>query len=257
MNQSYPTATVPATPDYVLSVIQDEHRQTCEYDEGTDPQAILSYDTTVSEWRDASDLVGWWQLGRALNIRWDIRCSAAEWHAVLVPAGKRTLRDVCNLIAPRAVQPVIRPATVLGRECAAAGAFLTVRALLRDAGAAADEIAPSTILAPYTRDYAYVFLGAVSRLAPGVLPPIRIQSAYADAVYSGGCFLILLSIVFLALGLAGLWVFTLVGVPLFVFSHLLMWFAGQVTPDSVEFGELRTFRDLATLLADRSMGEPA
>ncbi|MFO0898963.1 MAG: hypothetical protein U0836_16185 [Pirellulales bacterium] len=248
MEANYPMATLPATPDYVLSVIQDGHRQACEYDSGTDPWAVLSYDTTVSEWRYVCDLVSWRSLGRALNDMWGIRCSDAEWRAVLEPARQRTVRDVCNLIAGRAVRPAIQPATVLGKKCAAAGAFLTVRSLLGKAGASADAIAPSTELAPYTRQHLDVFLGGVSRLAPGVLPPVKIQKP----VYDAGVTVIVLGMTCLIVGFAGLYVFTIAGVLLFTVGFALTWFAARRTPLSVEFGELRTFRDLAILLADGS-----
>ncbi len=252
MEVVYPTVALPATADYVLSVIQDEHRQGCQWDPEADPEAVLSYDSTVSEWRDACDLVSWRSLGGALNDMWGIRCSDAEWRAVLEPARRRTLRDVCGLIAERAVQPRIRPATVLGQECYPAGAFLTVRSLLHTAGASADGIAPSTALAPYTRQHLDVFLGPVSRLAPGVLPLVKIHEPIDVAAAVGFVVAAAAGVACLVAGtMTDLWPLTLVGAALFVLS----WAVGRVTSDyspaSVEFGDLQTFRDLALLMAER------
>lgn len=58
----YPTIDEPATPDYVLAVLRDMHRQQCQHDPEADPSAVLSFDTTVTEWRAACDLLGWRQL---------------------------------------------------------------------------------------------------------------------------------------------------------------------------------------------------
>jgi hypothetical protein len=137
MDVRYPTIAKPATPEYVLAVIRDMHRQQCQYDPEADPSSVLSFDTTVAEWRDACDLLGWRKLGRAYNQLWGISCSDAEWRAVLEPARQGRLADVCRLIASRAVRPLIRPSRLSGTGCVPAGAFLTIRSLLHEAGAAA------------------------------------------------------------------------------------------------------------------------
>ncbi len=141
MDVRYPTIDEPATPEYVLTVLRDMHRQQCQHDPEADPGAVPSFDTTVAEWRDACDLLGWRQLGHAYNQVWGIACSDDEWRAVLEPARQRRLADVCQLLAARAARPVIRPSRLLGNTCAPAGAFLTIRSLVHEAGAPAGEIA--------------------------------------------------------------------------------------------------------------------
>jgi hypothetical protein len=250
----YSTIDDPATPEYVLAVIRDEHRQQCQHDPEADPAAVLTFDTTVGEWRDACDLLAWRELGRGYNQLWGIVCSNAEWHAVLEPADQRRLRDVCRLVAGRAVRPRIRPSRLLGSTCATAGAFLTIRSLLHGAGAPAGEISPSTPLAPYTRRFAEVFLGSVSRLAPGVLPPVRIRTP----VYDVADRVLLVSLVCLVVGgCGGAHLLTGLGAVLFASGYALNWYAARcLLPASVEFGELRTFRDLAIVLAEASLAEP-
>ena len=114
MDVRYPTVDKPATSDYVLAVLRDIHRQQWQHDPEADPRAVLSFDTTVAEWRDACDLLGWQELGRALNEWWGITCSDSEWCAVLEPAGQRRLADVCQLLAGRVARPVIRPSRAGG-----------------------------------------------------------------------------------------------------------------------------------------------
>ena len=99
MNVSYPTIDEPASPEYVLSVMQDDYRQQCQYDPEAQPDVELTFKTTVAEWRNTCDLVATRELGRAENQLWGIRLADNEWRAVLEPAKERTLADVCELIA--------------------------------------------------------------------------------------------------------------------------------------------------------------
>ena len=99
MDVLYPTIDQPATPEYALAVLRDMHRQQCQHDPEADAHAVLSFDTTVAEWRDACDLLGWRELGLAYNQIWGIACRDHEWHAVLEPPRFRRLAEVCQLIA--------------------------------------------------------------------------------------------------------------------------------------------------------------
>jgi hypothetical protein len=146
MGSCYPTEAKSATLEYFLSVIRDEHRQQCRYDPEADIAADLTFDSTVAEWRDACDLLPTFQLGRALNVLWNIHCSDEQWRHVLESARARRLSDVCRLIASRAQRSIARPARLLGRSCYEVGVFLTIRSMLVDAGADAQSIAPSAPL---------------------------------------------------------------------------------------------------------------
>jgi hypothetical protein len=109
-----------------------------------------------------------------------------------------------------------------------------------------DEIAPSTPLAPYTRQYCALFLGPISRLAPGALPPVRIsQPIYYACLLSFlvGLFCLVFGGFFRAYFIA------MGGLLLAVTGYVGSWFAARITPASVRFGELRTFRDLAVVIA--------
>jgi len=246
MNDLYPASSVAATPEYVLSVIRDMHRQVGAIDPDIDTSEDLSFDTTVAEWRDACDLVGWKSLAEAYNQFWIINCSQEQWKAVLLPDNERRLRDVCQLVARHATRQMIRPVSLLGCTCCKAGAFLTVRSILSEAGANASEIAPSTLLAPYTRRYFEQFLGPISKLAPGALPPVR----YRKPIYGAAVLGILLGMLWLVIGIySELLLFTIIGALLLVFCYVMTWVASYILlPSTVTFGELRTFRDLAEVI---------
>jgi len=248
MDWHFPPQIVPATAEYALSVIVDQHRQQCQFDPEVDPGAVLTFDTTVAQWRKACDLVNWSALGRALNDGWAIHCTDQQWESVLKPPRQRKLRDVCNLIAAHANREAIRPITLFGKPCVTAGAFLTVRRLLRDVGAEVSDIAPSTPLAPFLRRYVEVFLGPISRLAPGALPPVKIHAPLYHAAVLG------FFVSWLILLVGGLLSSrfpqaALLGVLAAGIFYALIWIAAKSRPPSVEFGNLMTFRDLASLLA--------
>ncbi len=99
-----------------------------------------------------------------------------------------------------------------------------------------------------------MFLGPVSRLAPGALPPVRIRTPVYDAAIWG----ILVALVCLLVGAcSGMHLLAAFGVVLVPSVYAFTWYAARcLLPASVEFGELRTFRDLAIVVAEGSPAEP-
>lgn len=250
MNSNFATDSAPANGEYVLSVIQAWHRQACAVDEG-DPDIDLTFETTVATWRDAADLYDWRRLARAMNNEWNIDRSLDEWRSVLEPAKTRTLRDVCGFIARHAMVSKIRPASLFGSQCLAAGAFLTVRSLLRDAGADVHRIAPSTLLHDYTRRYTDVFFGPITKLAPGALPDAKVKHPLYDlAIWATVLALLLLLI---AAFVRSPW-FMIVAAATCVVSYAATWVVAKCAlPKKVSFGELKTFGDLAKALEENSV----
>jgi hypothetical protein len=253
MDSYYPTIDKPATPEYVLSVFIDQHRQLSELDDMVDKTAVLTFDTTIAELRAACDLVDWLQVGRALNAQWGFRYSDEEWFFVLEPAKQRTLRGLCEFIARGARRIQIRPLTVLGKPCATAGAFMTIRSLLRDAGANVGEISPSTPLAGYARRYAKTFLGPISRLAPNVIPPVKARAGLwglHEWCAGLGFLMLLVGLPLVVVGVSWFGWIALIGIVLMIANYPVAWITHRFTlPSSVEFGELKTFGDLARVIA--------
>jgi hypothetical protein len=99
-----------------------------------------------------------------------------------------------------------------------------------------------------------LFLGPISRLAPGALPLVQIRTPIEDAAAWGmaagfGCLIAAACSGWLVLALAGGLIFA---------ASLLVSLAGTryMLFASVQFGELQTFRDLAIVLAnERPDGE--
>jgi hypothetical protein len=242
-------AEEPATPEYVLAVLRDEHHQEFKCDQGSRLDAELNFDTTVREWLDEYDFFGWRDLAAVLSREWSIDCSDAGWRGVLKPTRSRKLSDVCDFIARRAMRPRIRSAGFLGAQCVAAGAFLTVRSLLARAGEDADAIAPSTPLAEYARRRSHLFLGPISRLSPGSLPLVRIEPG---CIYRWALWAQLPGVIGLVVGsFADLPLLTIGGAAVLVPAWLTSWLAAAyLLPRKVELTGLKTFRDLAVAIAN-------
>lgn len=238
MQIDYPTTDVPATPEYVLAVLQDLSRY-------KNPKLQLTDATTIAEWRDACDLSDWQGLSQGMNEGWDIQCDESQWRAVLEPADQRRLSDVCNLIAHHAMRPTIRPLTLAGSTSTAAGAFLTIRSFMHGAGVPVDEIAPSTPLSPYFRLCVSKLTTMLLRLAPGTLPKVEVQYRWyknANRGYLVGLLIVVLGMIVGSSVLAYLGGF---------YCLVINWYIAEVgvLPSTVTLGELVTFRDLAMAIS--------
>jgi len=240
------------------------YRLYAEFEYERDFAADWTFETTVAERRDASDLLGWRGLGRGLDEFWGIGKSDESWYRVLEPANRRTLRDVCEFIAPRIRVPRVRPASVFGRECLAAGVFLSIRSMLKKAGANTDDLAPSTPLAEYTRQYLEVFFNPVAHRCPNALPA-AIGKRRLDGLMVAG-FLLVLGGGALALGTILVSDFFHVDSPFVAIGGVRL--AGILLPalwifswfnstKSAAFGELQSFRNMSEVIASHIAREAA
>ncbi|WP_417391697.1 hypothetical protein [Gimesia sp.] len=252
MESTHGVIEVSATPEYVLSVFQDQQRLYFLLDYDEHPREVLSFESTIEEWRSQMDLVGWRALGRAENKFWKMNLSDQEWRQVLKPEREKTLRGVCALIAQHASTPVIREVIFFGKPCRPASVFLTIRALLQEAGADVSEIAPSTLLVDYTSKYSGDFLWTISRLAPGTMPEPRIEN---QGLYQAADLCLLwtigASLFFLFFISICVWVL-IVPACLFLIFLSLRWKYERQGGRKLQLGTLKTFRDLSELIAQRA-----
>ncbi|WP_417384028.1 hypothetical protein [Gimesia sp.] len=245
----------PVTAEYVLSVFQDQHRQIFLLEHDMLPREELTMETTVEEWQWQCDYLEWRPLGRAWNDAWGIALTDEEWRAVLRPERKKRLGGVCELIARHASAPVLREETFFGKPCRSASVFLTIRALLQEAGADVSEIAPSTPLIPYTNQFASTFRWNIANLAPGAMPGAKIMNwdhyrgADISLLWMTGTLPFALMF---SLGSRSLWPLLFPG----GFLLLFLLFRAELHRRGgrqLQFGNLRTFRDLSELIATRAM----
>ena len=246
--------TIPAAPAFVLEVLRANHRHQCSIDPEAEPDVELSFETTVAAWRGACDLLGTTKLAEALNNEWDLTISAAAWKAALEPPDKRTLRDVCDLIACQASRTEVASVGHFGTSSRSAGAFLAVRSLLLRAGANPTTVKPSLPIAEAARRFPDVFLGPISTLAPGRLPTVTVRTPAFDAALAmlGAGLLGLLALLVAGwLGFTrGRTEFGAIFAVLAGVGYVGTWVAARlVGPSEVRFSTITTFRDLAEAIA--------
>jgi hypothetical protein len=238
-----------STPDDVLAILQDEHRHQCQYDPGADPEAALTFDSSIEDWRIACDLVEWRQLAVALNSQWDLTVPLMEWKEILTPPRVRKLRGVCEVLSTSSRPKKLVIPLVFGTPCPSVGVFFAVREFLERDGADVSQLAPSTLISKYSIEHFRVFEQDISQLAPGVLPSIKILNPEYERA-SGLLLLAMLSFfcsILVSFWLSFLWIPFLIVLLLSVawIDHV----ARHSRPTSVTFGELRTIRDLCRSLA--------
>lgn len=175
MNLHYPVREETATPEYILALLVGDHRLRVGLDPEADSDTKLSFETTVAEWRAACDLVGWKKLWPGLNTLFGTTLSEGQWQEILEPADTKTLRGLCEFLAKHVKRWRVIPARLAGRECFPAGAFLTVRSILAEAGLDTERIKPSTSLASLLRADPEVLTWKLGRVAAGILPPATIE----------------------------------------------------------------------------------
>jgi hypothetical protein len=241
MNANHPAQEFPATPEYILAVIKDSHRQQCQFDPEAELDVLLTFDSTVQEWRAACDLLGWRKLAKAMNKWFKTDFSDEQWKAVLEPAGQKKLRGVCELVATGVKRPEIK---TFG-HCESAGIFLTIRSMLISAGAQ-EHIKPSTQIAPFCRDYTEAFLDQITKLEPGALPPVKIHTPF----YHGSCLAILFGFVICGIGSFISPLVVVFGVCITAFAYIAAFVAAGSRPAKVKFGSIETFRDLTMTIAN-------
>ncbi len=248
------------TPQEVLDVLA-EIREAEIAAEDTDDSGPLRFETTIRNWDNASGndwMVSWPHgLGSWLNDVFGTDFTRAEWRSLLRHSRTRTLRDLCEFIAPRTRVPEAGPCALFGRSCREAGVFLAIRSLLRSADVGVDHLAPSTPLKHFAVDGFPRIWAVATRRWPGIIrlacPQRRGEAGHilaAITMFIGTVVLGVLTVDRLWYGMAALGSFA---------AFISIWIHSvrrQATPAEVYFAvEIYTFADLARKLF-RDAGVP-
>lgn len=255
MTADYPTATVPATPEYVLEVLRESVRLQVGWD--------VTFDSPVAELLCAYNDLAWPSVGLlvgCMNATFGVEIPTREWEQEFHRIRGQTVRDVCEFLVPRLTRPVIRPWRYVGGECRPAGVFLTMRTILAGRGVDPDALTPSSpLLSVPFRDLDYLF-GRLSLIAPGRVPPPR-QRGSLLGYHFLGCVSVSWLLFGTMLGCIVLGLAASSGLPLGVAIGSVMLLTGIACgwvlhriqrPPFVrtEWGGFRTFRDLAYAFAE-------
>lgn len=155
------------TPTDILNILIEQHRISSKLDFEADPDAILTFDSTINYWRNAGDLLPWKPLSEFLNESFGISITETKWEETLTPSRKRTLREVCKLIAENCEYQDIKPIKILGNECLSASVFLTLKKYLKHRNVDVSHIKPSSLIAPYLEKYYSEMLEQIGIISKG------------------------------------------------------------------------------------------
>lgn len=234
-------------PDEILAIIRANYLQHQQIDDVVVQNEELTFETTISEWRDMEDLLDFIGLGKYLNDYFHLSVDAAVWEAVLEPDDDRTLGDLCNFIAANAEKEILRPVKLFGAECHAAALFRSLKGRLKYRGIDVSDFRPSAELEPLVKKYGHVLYHEVNQLNPEVLPPMQYQ---ANWVYKWGVrlFVVFFIAVILVFCLNSSWVGWLAA-GAFLAGFVFMYIGASLAPKQARFENIGTVADLIRKMA--------
>lgn len=250
MNGQNTFSEAPATTEQILGIFRDWQR--LEFGNALNEKEILSFDTTVSDWRAVCDLQGWQQLGEALNKFFSTTFSKDEWRAVMKPEKQKTLRDICVLVASRASLPKVGELKVFGKPCKTASAFFALRSYLRLAGLDVAQLRPSTKLDSCLRLHTQAVIEVIAKLAPGKMPLMKTKFNLGHRLSGWACLVGLLTLV--TGGILERQEWTVTGCLVLAFAFIAITVFSNLSPAVVRLEGLETFGDLSRLIAAGNTG---
>ncbi|MEZ6189658.1 MAG: hypothetical protein R3C45_00015, partial [Phycisphaerales bacterium] len=151
-----------------------------------DPGKPFGPDMTLKDWDDAAN--DFYDVNFAYMFKWlsdtyQIKLSEALWRELISDPAKTTVRDVCRFTAKHgALMLDPKPLRVAGRDCAEAGAFLTLRSAMNQLSKTTCSFAPSATIDHIARSHPIEFHTCVYQICPQVLNNEKSKSAWPLAV---------------------------------------------------------------------------
>lgn len=157
------------SPEEILQIINDFYNCQSQCDPEVYPGEELTFDTTISEWRDICDLVEPRELAKYYYDLFKLESQIEELEKILIWEEKNKLGDFCKYIAEHSQKEEIKPIISMGITCHEAAIFKTLILKLKQYNVNPDEIRPSSNFVPLFKKYPDAFLREVNILAPGSL----------------------------------------------------------------------------------------
>lgn len=140
-------------PEEIFSILVEQHRLCSPLDPIADETFVLTPETTIDYWRDAQDLKDLKGLAKFLNQQFRVAISLEEWRSSFEPEDKKTISDICQLIALYAIKTQTEAKRILGANCLTASVFLDLKERLNSKGVNVTELRPSSKIASYLEKY--------------------------------------------------------------------------------------------------------
>jgi hypothetical protein len=238
------------TGDEVLQVLVDVWRQREEIDADPDFDVPIHRGANLEK---AANAIGvppladrWYDIAHVLQHLFRVQFEVEEWRQLLDPPEAKTLGPVCDVIAARALAPLVERHVGRVELDGPAAVYRTMLRILDDTAVDTTGFAPEMPLDVLLPRHEGIVVYTLSRINPGRLPALR----RTNWTRLGGVSILALGGLILVLGATAL------PVPIMEFmgaSFLLAGIAllalGGRFPATCRLGDLHTLRDLAYTLA--------
>jgi len=227
------------SPGEILQILNDFYNCQSAFDPEVFPGEILTFETTISEWREICDLVEPKKIARYYYDSFTLTTPLTEFENILLKS-EASLNEFCRYIADNAVKQSISPILIMGQYCMSAAIFKTLTTNLEARGIDIQNIRPGTEFKPLFRKHGGVILEEVSKLAPGSLSKFEYVDNWISKTGSAFFLLFFFSIIIVPI----VWHFHwLLLVPLIIAISLLV-IGHKFSPAKEVIGGYDTVRDL-------------
>lgn len=228
------------TREEVLAIFQANYIQQQQFDPEVELGEILTFETSIEEWRSICDLLPPRQIAEYFNYFFELNILVEEWITIIEPGDEKKLKVLCEFIALNATKPTIVPVKLFGADCQSAATFKYLMKRFAEKGVQVKSIKPSDFLEPFVIDNFGLLIEEVNKVNPSVLPPVNYKYNFFSNV---GIISFLIGLVVL---IASIWIsnLSIVFVSLFAGSIMFTWIGAKLRPAKASFDGIHTFRDL-------------
>lgn len=152
----------------ILQILNDFYNFQAVFDPEVDAGLVLTFATTISEWREICDLVEPRKLAKSYQDLFQLTSPTIQLEDLML-SSKNSLEVLCCYLSQHAVKQSISPILIMGQYCMTASIFKTLISNLKIRGVEVKNIRPSSKLAPLFLKHAAIFLEEINKLVPGSL----------------------------------------------------------------------------------------
>lgn len=227
-------------PNEILQILIDFYNCQSVCDPEVDKGHILTFETTVSDWRMICDLIEPVKLAKFYHDLFNLRTPLADLEQLLLDENSKTLSDFCKYIADNSEKTEIKPIISFGQKCLTASIYKSLMNKLNIQGIDTNDIRPSSKFIPLFDKYTDAFMGEVNKLAPGSLTKFEYRD---NKIVSLGWLMIGISLVALTM-ISLIWQFHWAILLLTGSGIITVAIGKQYEPETNIIGGYDTIRDL-------------
>ncbi len=228
------------SPNEILQILIDFYNFQAAFDPEVDSGQILTFNTTISDWRMICDLIEPIKLAKCHHDFFKIKTPLADLEQLLLDEDSKTIGDFCNYVAEYSDKTEIKPVISLGQKCLTASIYKSLISELNNRGIDTKDIRPSSKFVPLFDKHTDAFMEEVNKLAPGALTKFEYRD---NKIVRMGWSIMGISILGLIL-ISLIWQFHWILLLFIGFGIIIIAIGRQYEPEKEIIGGYDTIRDL-------------